>query len=109
MRRLLVDHARTHHSQKRGGGKALPLDECPLATYQPSVEIIELSAALDRLQLSEPRQAKIVELRYFGGLSEEEIASHLGISTRTVKRDWVLARATLYGELEPRAKTRSAS
>jgi RNA polymerase sigma-70 factor (ECF subfamily) len=109
MRRLLVDHARKHTSQKRGGGKAEPLDDTVAAVYQPSIEVTLLGAALDRLEVAEPRQAKIVEMRYFGGMSEEEIAQHLGISSRTVKRDWVLARAALYGELNPAPKTKSAS
>jgi RNA polymerase sigma-70 factor (ECF subfamily) len=109
MRRLLVDHARKRASQKRGGGNAIPLDDSVAATYQPSMEVTQLGAALDRLESAAPRQAKIVEMRYFGGLSVEEIAQHLGISARTVKRDWVLARATLYGELNPAPKTKSAS
>jgi RNA polymerase sigma factor (TIGR02999 family) len=109
MRRLLVDHARKHTSQKRGGGNAIPLDDMIAAAYQPSLEVTELGAALDRLEASEPRQAKIVEMRYFGGMSMEEIAEHLGISARTVKRDWALARATLYGELNPTPKAKSAS
>jgi RNA polymerase sigma-70 factor (ECF subfamily) len=103
MRRLLVDHGRKHRSQKRGGGNPLPLRDDLMLTYQPSSTLYELSEALDRLALSEPRQARIVEMRYFGGMSEEEIAEHLNISTRTVKREWFLARATLYGELKPRA------
>jgi RNA polymerase sigma factor (TIGR02999 family) len=109
MRRLLVDHARKRTSQKRGGGDAIPLDDSTAADYQPSLEVTQLGAALDRLETMEPRQAKIVEMRYFGGMSVEEIGQHLGISTRTVKRDWVLARATLYGELNPPPKTKSAS
>ena len=109
MRRLLVDHGRRHRSQKRGGGKAIHLDDQLLVAHQPSIELRELGRALDRLALSEPRQAKIVEMRHFGGMSDEEIAAHLNISTRTVKRDWVLARATLYGDLNPGAKKKSAS
>jgi len=71
-----------------------------LAGLKAPIELLELDRALKRLALSEPRQAKVVEMRYFGDMSEEEIAAELNISTRTVKRDWVLARATLYGELE---------
>ena len=99
MRRLLVDHARKHLSLKHGGGVAVPLDEHLPVTNPPSMMLQELDRALDRLAASEPRQAKVVEMRYFGGMSEEEIAAHLKISARTVKRDWALARATLYGEL----------
>jgi len=100
MRRLLVDHGRKHRARKRGGGKPLRLEGQSLLIYQPPIELLELDQALKRLALSEPRQAKVVEMRYFGDMSEEEIAAELNISTRTVKRDWVLARATLYGELE---------
>jgi RNA polymerase sigma factor (TIGR02999 family) len=99
MRRLLVDHARKHLSLKHGGGAAVPLDEHFMVTNPPSMMLQELDRALDRLASSEPRQAKVVEMRYFGGMSEDEIAAHLKISVRTVKRDWSLARATLYGEL----------
>jgi RNA polymerase sigma factor (TIGR02999 family) len=109
MRRLLVDHARKRTSQKRGGGNTMTLDDIVAASYQPSVEVTELGTALDRLEAIEPRQAKIVEMRYFGGMSVEEIAEHLGISARTVKRDWVLARATLYGELNPAKRTKPES
>jgi RNA polymerase sigma-70 factor, ECF subfamily len=100
MRRLLVDHGRRQRSQKRGGGKPMPItQEHLLLASRPSSTLQELNHALDRLAESEPRQAKIVEMRYFGGMSEEEIATYLDISPRTVKRDWALARATLYGEL----------
>jgi RNA polymerase sigma factor (TIGR02999 family) len=104
MRRLLIDHGRKHRSQKRGGGKSVPLDEFVIQAGQPSADVEELSMALDRLANIEPRQSKIVEMRYFGGMSEGEIATHLGISVRTVKRDWVLARAWLYGELTGKAE-----
>ena len=103
MRRLLVDHGRKHRALKRGG-TAVPLDDQLLVAYQPSTMLGELDQALDRLALSEPRQAKVVEMRYFGGMSEEEIAAHLNISVRTVKRDWVLARARWYGELAQEAE-----
>jgi RNA polymerase sigma-70 factor, ECF subfamily len=100
MRRILVDHARTHRSAKRGGGQhKVSLDEAlPLATEQCG-DLLALDEALSRLGQFDPRQSRIVELRYFGGLSEAEIAQALGVSSRTVKRDWRVAKAWLYGEL----------
>jgi RNA polymerase sigma factor (TIGR02999 family) len=99
MRRLLIDHGRKHRSQKRGGGKPLPLDDLAIKVGELATDIEDLHLALERLEKTAPRQAKVVEMRYFGGMSEDEIAAHLNISPRTVKRDWVLARARLYGEL----------
>jgi RNA polymerase sigma-70 factor (ECF subfamily) len=101
MRRLLIDYGRRQRSKKRGGGgKPLPLDEQVIVAPDELTDLMELGEALNKLERTEPRQAKIVEMRYFGGMSEEEIAAHLNISTRTVKRDWALARAMLYGELK---------
>ena len=84
MRRVLVDFARQRGSQKRGG----------------EVQKIELDEALKVLAEMNPRQSQTVELRYFGGLSEEEIAEHLGVSVRTVRRDWSVARAWLFNQLK---------
>ncbi|MGA7241408.1 MAG: sigma-70 family RNA polymerase sigma factor [Bryobacteraceae bacterium] len=100
MRRLLVDHARTKRAEKRGGGDGkVPLDEelhIAAAEYE---SFPELDAALDRLEALRPRWAKVVELRYFAGMTEVEIAAALDISEKTVKRDWQRARAWLYDEL----------
>jgi len=98
MRRLLVDYARKHGSQRRGGGNLVPLHDQPSVPCNGNF-ITDLDVALERLAETEPRQAKVVELRYFGGMSEDEIAAYLKVSARTVKRDWLLARTTLYGEL----------
>ena len=100
MRRVLVDHARQRNAGKRGGPAArLTLDEDIQVTNEQCDLISGLDDALQRLAQTDPRKAKIVELRFFAGLTEEEIAKVLGISSRTVKRDWVVARAWLYGEL----------
>jgi len=98
MRRLLVDYARKHGSQRRGGGNLVPLHDEPYLPCNGNF-ITDLDVALERLAETEPRQAKVVELRYFGGMSEDEVAAYLNISARTVKRDWLLARTTLYDEL----------
>jgi RNA polymerase sigma-70 factor (ECF subfamily) len=100
MRRILVDYARTHRSAKRGGEQhKVSLDDALLLTMEQSDELVALDEALSRLAQFDLRQSRIVELRYFGGLSEAEIAQTLGVSSRTVKRDWRVAKAWLYGEL----------
>lgn len=100
MRRILVDHARTHGTAKRGGGQyKVSLDDALPLTTEQSDALVALDEALSRLSKFDPRKSRIVELRYFGGLSVEEIARALGISSRTVKRDWTVAKAWLYGEL----------
>ncbi len=101
MRRILVDHARGHLRDKRGGGQSeVPLDEAIVFAPQQSGELVRLDQALDRLALIDPRQAKIVELRFFGGLTVEEASEVIGISPKTVKRDWSVAKAWLHGELK---------
>jgi RNA polymerase sigma factor (TIGR02999 family) len=103
MRRILIDHARGHLRGKRGGGqRPVPLDEALVFSPEESEEFVRLDEALDRLAKFDPRQAKIVELRYFGGLTVEETADLLGISPKTVKRDWSVAKAWLHGELAKR-------
>ena len=99
MRRILVDHARARRANKRHAEFNLSLDEGAVVAPAPSVEIIALDEALSRLATFDPRQAKVVEMRYFAGMNEEEVATVLGVSSRTVKRDWTLAKAWLYGEL----------
>ncbi|HEY0049955.1 MAG TPA: sigma-70 family RNA polymerase sigma factor [Pyrinomonadaceae bacterium] len=100
MRRILVDFARAKNSRKRGGEQIqITLDERIEAPFETETNLVELDEALQRLAKLSPRQSRIVELRYFGGLSEEEISETLAISTRTVRRDWSLARAWLYREL----------
>jgi RNA polymerase sigma factor (TIGR02999 family) len=100
MRRILVDHARRRGSAKRGGAAAsVPLDEVLLAVQAQGVEVLALDEALDALARHDPRKSRVVELRYFGGLTIEETCEVLGISTDTAKRDWRLARAWLLAEL----------
>jgi RNA polymerase sigma-70 factor, ECF subfamily len=101
MRRILIDHARGHLREKRGGDQqVVPLDEAVVFSPEKSEYLIKVDEALDRLSKLDPRQGKIVELRFFGGLTVEETAEILNISTKTVKRDWSVAKAWLHGELK---------
>jgi RNA polymerase sigma-70 factor (ECF subfamily) len=100
MRRILVDHARAHQANKREGLRnAISLDDALVVSPARSTQLIALDDALGRLARLDVRRSKIVELRFFGGLSEKEIGTVLGISARTVKRDWRVARAWLYKEI----------
>jgi RNA polymerase sigma factor (TIGR02999 family) len=100
IRRILVDHARQHKRHKRGGGAArVTLDDAVALAPQREEQILELDEALERLAKLDPRQAQIVEMRFFGGLSVKEVAAQLGVSTRTVEGDWTMARAWLLREL----------
>ena len=100
MRRILVDFARSKNSLKRGGEfQQVDLNESLALPVEQKTDLVALDDALSRLADLNARQSQIVELRYFGGLSEEEIAETLGISSRTVRRDWSLARAWLFREL----------
>ena len=101
MRRILVDYAKTRHRGKRGGAdENLPLEEAMFAvSAAPNVDLVELDEVLMRLAKFDERQANIVELRYFGGMSVEETAEVLHISTATVKSDWRTAKAWLHREI----------
>jgi len=100
MRRVLVDYARAHKAEMRGGGlRRVELDEGVAISAERSEEVLSLDEALNRLMELNPRQARVVELRYFGGLSVEQIASILAIAPRSVKRDWALARIWLFQQL----------
>ncbi|HKN82303.1 MAG TPA: sigma-70 family RNA polymerase sigma factor [Pyrinomonadaceae bacterium] len=100
MRRILIDHARRHAYAKRGGGlHQVSLEEAATVTPEQSLEMIRLDEALKSLAEMDPRRSRVVELRYFGGLSNEEIAGVLHVSTNTVTRDWNMARAWLYQQL----------
>lgn len=102
MRRILVDHARERHREKRGGAGAenLPLDEAlQISANEKGVDLIALDEALNRLAKFDKRQAKVVELRYFSGLSIDETAEILGVSNATVRLDWNLAKAWLKQEI----------
>lgn len=97
MRRILIDHARTRHRAKRGGGAIrLSLDEAAILSDERASELIALDEALEELAKIDPRQGRIVELRFFGGLTLAETAEVLKISSDTVTRDWNLAKAWLY-------------
>lgn len=100
MRRILIDHARRHAYAKRGGGaQQVSLEEVAVVAREQSSEILRLDEALKILAKMDPRRCHVVELRYFGGLSNEEIAGVLKVSENTVTRDWNLARAWLYQQL----------
>lgn len=103
MRRILVDHARGQHAAKRGGGmQQITLNDAnqPAAGDSDNcMDVLALHEALDRLAALDPEQARLVELRYFGGLNIEETAEALGVSPATVKREWAVARAWLRREL----------
>ena len=100
MRRIMVDHARQRHALKRGGAaQKVTLDETALVTETRAAELLALDEALENLAAFDPRMSKIVEMRYFGGLSNEEIAEVLKIHPNTVMRDWSAAKAWLYAAL----------
>lgn len=107
MRQILIDYARHKQAAKRGGDKQpLTLTQNVLGPDLPLAELLALDQALDRLEALDARLRQVVELRFFGGLQENEVAEVLGVTTRTVQRDWTRARAWLYRELytaEPEA------
>lgn len=110
MRHILCDYARDRSTQKRGGDlERLPLDELrtlpdpAVFSEQQSDTLVALDEALGRLEEIDPRQSKVVECRFFGGLTIEETATAVGVSPRTVKRDWAMAQAWLHREMAPRA------
>ena len=98
MRQILIDYARGRHTQKRDGLARVDLDACQneLISSERTEDFVALDAALNRLAKMDVRQAQIVELRFFGGLTEEDTSEVLGVSARTVKRDWNVARASLF-------------
>ncbi|HJQ68440.1 MAG TPA: sigma-70 family RNA polymerase sigma factor [Blastocatellia bacterium] len=97
MRRILVDYARTRHYDKRGGKAVhVSLDETALVSQDPQAELIAVDDALTDLAIHDPRKSRIVELRFFGGLSIEETAEVMGISPTTVQREWRSAKAWLH-------------
>jgi RNA polymerase sigma-70 factor (ECF subfamily) len=100
MRRIMVDYARKKKARKRGGGlQRVELTDALAISDDGLEQILLIDAALKRLAAWDPRQCRVVELRFFGGLSEDEVAQVLGVASRTVKRDWTVARAWLHGEL----------
>ncbi|MBC7842807.1 MAG: sigma-70 family RNA polymerase sigma factor [Gemmatimonadaceae bacterium] len=105
MRRILVEHARRTHAAKRGGGAvAVDLDAADagraVVLDDHGTSLVDLDEALQRLAMLHERQAKVIECRFFGGLTEEETAAALGVGVRTVKRDWAAARAWLYRHMQ---------
>src|ERR1700684_1776148 len=109
MRRVLVDYARTRNAEQRGGGlKRVEMQDDLAISAEQLDQVEELDEALKKLEKENPRQARVVELRYFGGLSVEQIGAMLQIAPRSVKRDWALARIWLFRELRPEAKNPEA-
>jgi RNA polymerase sigma factor (TIGR02999 family) len=107
IRRILVDHARQHQNAKRGGGAVqVPLDETLLGAQAREAGVLALDDALGVLAKVDPRKARVVELRYFGGLSVEEAAEVLQVSVETVTRDWRMAKAWLLQELNGNTRPR---
>ena len=100
MRHILVDHARSRRALKRGGENLrLSLDEAKVSSEEKDADLLSLNEALNSLAVIDPQQGRVVELRIFGGLTVEETAEALGISTRTVKREWSMAKAWLHRQL----------
>ena len=100
MRHILVDHARARHAEKRGGRAArVTFDEALLVAVEPQQDLVALDEALEALATFDERKSRVIELRFFGGLSVEETASVLQVSPDTVMRDWRLAKAWLRGEM----------
>jgi RNA polymerase sigma-70 factor, ECF subfamily len=100
IRRILVDHARQRKRQKRGGGaQKITLDDSVALAPQREEQVLALDEALEKLTKLDPRQAQVVEMRFFAGMSVEEVADQLGVSKRTVEGDWTMARAWLMREL----------
>ena len=100
MRRILVDHARTKKRVKRGGSDVrVSLDDATVAVKGQDLDVVALDEALDRLSQIDKQQSRVVELRFFSGLTVEETAEVMGISKATVKRDWSMAKAWLHREL----------
>ena len=101
MRRVLVDHARSRGYQKRGGdAQRIPLNEELVASPEPALDLLALDRALEALAAVDPRKARVIELRFFGGLGVEDTAEVLHVSSDTVKRDWRLGKLWLLRELE---------
>jgi RNA polymerase sigma factor (TIGR02999 family) len=100
MRHILVDYARQQGAKKRGAGQRLqPLEDAIIVSASQSAQALEIDDLLEKLAQMSPRQAQVVEMRFYAGLTEEEIAAALGRNVRTIKRDWLMARAWLHEQL----------
>jgi len=105
MRRILVDHARSHRYAKRGGGApVVSIDDVAVMSKERAAELVELDEALASLAAVDPRKARVVEMRFFAGLTEEEIAEVLHVAPNTVQRDWTMAKAWLRREMQRRSE-----
>lgn len=101
MRQVVIDHARQRQAAKRGGGeRPVTFDEAAIAVDEQAVQLLEINDALERLEKRDERLARVVECRFFAGLTEDETAAALGVNTRTVQRDWRRARAWLLADLD---------
>jgi RNA polymerase sigma-70 factor, ECF subfamily len=101
MRRILVDHARSGAAQRRGGGAIkMDLDKLQVAAAEQSIDVLLLDESLKELERLEPRAAKVVELRYFGGYTDKEVVEALGVSLATVRREWEFARSWLFDRMQ---------
>jgi RNA polymerase sigma factor (TIGR02999 family) len=103
MRRILVDYARARSAQKRDGGVPIGLDDAHIGLAPPDVDLLSLHQALLELERIEPRAAQVVELRYFGGYTDQEVVEAIGTSLATVRRDWEFARCWLFDRIDPRS------
>jgi RNA polymerase sigma factor (TIGR02999 family) len=100
MRRILVDHARHHNSAKRGGAaRRLSIEDADFLPEQTAGDLLELNDALEKLEQIDERKSRVVDMRFFGGLKEAEIAEILGVTEKTVRRDWQFAKLWLYREI----------
>lgn len=100
MRQILVDHARRHKSEKRGGAaERFSIEDLQISTEQSAGDLLELHEALEKLEALDQRKSRVVEMRFFGGLKESEIAEILGVTEKTVRRDWQFAKLWLFREL----------
>jgi RNA polymerase sigma factor (TIGR02999 family) len=101
MRRILIDHARKHLGPKHGGGQTISLEDVAIVSDKRAAELVALDEALTTLAKVDERKSRLVELRYFGGLTIEETAAVLGVSDETIRREWLRAKAFLHRELNP--------
>jgi RNA polymerase sigma-70 factor, ECF subfamily len=100
MRRILVDHARSNRAQRRGGGSLrVELDKLQLGVAERNIDVLLLDESLKELERLDPRAARVVELRYFGGYTDKEVVEVLGVSLATVRRDWEFARSWLFSHM----------